>query len=106
MLELTAASSYNTLSNISTGTSTFGGVAVDGMGNVYGADAAANAIVKLDYVDHTPTLTFAATNASVLPARSSPQSVTLVNAGNMPLTSLRGAGQRHEPQHHRGLRDL
>ncbi len=91
LLELTSASGYNTINNIGTGTFTFGEVAVDGTGNVYGTDINANSLVKLDYVD-PPTLTFATTNVGST-SSDSPKSVTLVNAGNMPLTfAVPGSG--------------
>src|SRR6185312_9738576 len=91
LVEFTASSGYGTISTINTGPSTFDGVAVDGTGNIYGADLTANAVVKLDYAD-PPSLTFADTYIGQT-STDSPQSVTLVNAGNMPLTfSVPGSG--------------
>jgi sugar lactone lactonase YvrE len=60
------------------------GVAVDSSLNVYIADTDNNRIVKLDYVD-APSLTFANTTFGST-SSDSPQTVTIQNAGNAPLT--------------------
>ena len=60
------------------------GVAVDGSGNVYFTDSGNGHALKVDFAD-APTLSFA--TASVASTSSdSPQSVTILNSGNAPLT--------------------
>ncbi|HVU48850.1 MAG TPA: IPT/TIG domain-containing protein [Terracidiphilus sp.] len=60
------------------------GVAVDEARNVYVADFANNRVVKLDFAD-PPSLTFAST-AIGSTSTNSPQTITIENAGNAPLT--------------------
>jgi streptogramin lyase len=60
------------------------GVAVDGRGNVYVGDSGNNAVSELDRAD-PPSLAFAATPYGY-ESSDSPQSVTLENIGNAPLT--------------------
>jgi hypothetical protein len=60
------------------------GVAVDGFGNVFVADTGNNRAVKLDQVD-PPSLTFASTNVGST-SLGSPQTITLENIGNAPLS--------------------
>jgi len=58
------------------------GVAVDGGGNVYIADSDNNRVLKEDIAD-APSLTFASTPVGLA---TSPQTVTIENIGNEPLT--------------------
>ena len=57
-------------------------VATDGMGNLYIADSYNGRVLKEDVAD-PPTLTFPSTNVG---STSAPQTVTLANIGNAPLT--------------------
>jgi len=57
-------------------------VATDGIGNLYIADSYNGRVLKEDVAD-PPTLTFPSTNVGSI---SAPQTVTLVNIGNAPLT--------------------
>lgn len=59
------------------------GVAIDASGNLYVADALNNRLAKLNFAS-APSLTFANTAIDTT-GTNSPQSVTLINAGNMPL---------------------
>jgi sugar lactone lactonase YvrE len=59
------------------------GVAVDPLGNVYIADTANNRVLKEDY-GSVPSLSFAATGVGAVSA-DSPQSVTVLNIGNVAL---------------------
>jgi uncharacterized repeat protein (TIGR03803 family) len=58
------------------------GVAVDSSGNVYVADSGNNAVKELNLAS-PPSLSFAGTNVA---SQSGPQTVTLQNIGNAPLT--------------------
>jgi sugar lactone lactonase YvrE len=60
------------------------GVAVDGSGNVYIADSGNSRVLKEDLAD-SPSLKFA-TTAYGLASTDSPQTVTVSNVGNAPLT--------------------
>jgi DNA-binding beta-propeller fold protein YncE len=60
------------------------GVAVDGSGNVYIADSGNSRVLKEDFAD-PPSLKFA-TTAYGLTSTDSPQTVTVSNVGNAPLT--------------------
>jgi len=73
-----------TASTIATGLSDPSGIAVDGSGNVYIADSGNNRIVKEDYAD-APSLSFSSTTVGST-SSDSPQTVTLENIGNAPLT--------------------
>ncbi len=80
-----------TVVTLGSGFSTPYGLAVDGSGNVFVADSGHNQVVKLDYAD-PPTLNFATTNPGST-SSDSPQTVTIINDGNMPLTfSVPSAG--------------
>ena len=63
---------------------TANGLAVDGNGNIYVADATNNNVVKLT-VSGPPTLTFASTNVGST-SSDSPKTVPLFNIGNGDLT--------------------
>jgi sugar lactone lactonase YvrE len=58
-------------------------VTVDGSGNVYVADFASKQVVRLDYAD-PPSLAFASTAVGAT-STDSPQTITVVNAGNAAL---------------------
>jgi len=60
------------------------GMVVDSNGNIFIADEALAQVVKLDYAD-APSLTFATTAVGSV-SSDSPQTVTMANDGNMPLT--------------------
>ena len=60
------------------------GVAADGVGNVYIADTGNNRVLKEDFAD-PPSLSFALTAPGAV-SGDSPQTITLQNAGNGPLT--------------------
>jgi len=60
------------------------GLGVDGEGNILVADAANGSVAKLDLAD-PPSLTFADTTAGST-SSDSPQTVTVENVGNAPLT--------------------
>ncbi len=60
------------------------GVAVDGSGNVYIGDTNNNRVLKEDFWD-PPSLSFTATDVGLA---SAAQDVTVLNAGNAPLTPL------------------
>ncbi|HZL28489.1 MAG TPA: Ig-like domain repeat protein [Acidobacteriaceae bacterium] len=80
--ELTAADGYKTLKTISSGLK-IENVALDGTGNIFGADFFDHTIVKFDFAD-APTLTFSPTNIGQV-STDSPQIVTLFNNGNADL---------------------
>jgi len=73
-----------TVVKLGSGFSTPYGIAVDGSGNVFVADSGNNRVVKFDVAD-PPTLDFA-TTAPGSTSSDSPQTVTITNNGNMPLT--------------------
>ncbi len=81
--EALSGSSY-TQSTVASGLNYPSGVAVDGSGNVYIADAFNNRVLKENFWD-PPSLNFTATPAG---SASAAQDVTVLNAGNAPLTPL------------------
>jgi len=81
--EIMAAGGYTTVNTVVSGVSSFG-VAVDSTGNVFVTDTSNNAVVKLDFAD-APSLNFVSTAVGST-SSDSPQTVTLTNIGNAPLT--------------------
>jgi NHL repeat len=73
-----------TVTTLGNGFSNPSGVAVDASGNVFVADSFNHAVLKLDFAD-PPSLSFAST-AFGSTSSDSPQTVTLTNSGNAPLT--------------------
>ena len=73
-----------TIETLGSGFSAPSSAVVDGSGNVYVADSGNNRVVKLDFAD-PPSLTFASTVVGAT-STDSPQTITVVNAGNTALT--------------------
>lgn len=71
---------------LAAGLSNPSGVAIDGLGNVFVADLGHFRVFKLDF-STPPALTFASTQAGNT-STDSPQSVTIVNTGNLPLSAV------------------
>ena len=85
--ETLAAASYTQTilaNSANNGLGSLSGVAVDGSGNVYIADNAKDRVLKEDFAD-PPSLSFAATPPGAA-SIDSPQTVSLWNDGNAPLT--------------------
>jgi sugar lactone lactonase YvrE len=73
-----------TIETLGSGFFTPSSAVLDGSGNVYVADSGNNRVVKLDFAD-PPSLTFASTAVGAT-STDSPQTITVVNAGNAELT--------------------
>jgi len=82
--EIFAAGGYTTVYTLGSSFNSPIGVAVDGGGNVFVADVGNNTVVKLDFAD-PPSLSFASTAVGST-SSDSPQTLTLANIGNAPLT--------------------
>ena len=82
--EQPSGSSYTQSVAVSGGRTIPAGIALDGAGNIYVADEGNNRAVKLDVSD-APALTFATTAVGAT-SSDSPQTVTVVNNGNAPLS--------------------
>jgi sugar lactone lactonase YvrE len=82
--EITAASGYTTIITLGTGFNSPQAVAVDKKGNVVAVDAENNTVEFLKY-SATPSLSFAPTQVGGT-SGDSPQTVTVSNDGNTPLT--------------------
>ena len=80
--ELVAAGGYTTANTLDSNFSQANGIAVDVKGNVYVADSSTTVLNKLNY-STSPPLTFASTAVG---SSSTPQTVTLTNYGNAPLS--------------------
>ena len=84
VVELVAAGGFSSSMVVGSGFTAPEATAVLGNGNVIVADAASNQVKILDYAD-APTLTFASTVVGST-SSDSPQTVTVSNDGNLPLT--------------------
>ncbi len=82
--EILAAGGYTTVLTLGSGFYVPFGVALDGAGNVIVADSLNAAVKKLDFSDG-PSLSFAPTPGGTI-GTDSPQTVTVANDGNQPLT--------------------
>ena len=82
--EILAAGGYSTINTLGSNFNRPGGVTLDASGNVFVADSFNHAVLKLDFAD-PPSLRFAST-AFGSTSSDSPQTVTLTNSGNAPLT--------------------
>jgi len=74
-----------TINTLGSGFANPAGLAVEAHGNVFVADSNNQRIEELDYAD-PPSLQFASTNVGSI-SSDSPQSVTVVNQGNAPLSA-------------------
>ncbi len=84
--EILAAGGYTTVRTLGSGFSAPEGVAVSGRGDVIVSDSINNVVDFLDYAD-TPSLSFATTQAGQT-STDSPQTVAVINDGNVSLTFL------------------
>ena len=76
----------NCIKALASGSIYVSGLAVDGSGNLYVADTSNKGLVKLDYADG-PSLSFATpTLVGSVDTADGPQTVTVQNIGNAPLT--------------------
>ena len=82
--ELLKSSNYSTGNTVAGSFNSPYGLAIDPAGNIYVADDGNSRVVRLDFFD-PPSLTFA-TTAPGSTSADSPQTVTVANVGNAPLT--------------------